>query len=111
MHDHGFCMFVRLGNSSNRKIMEKFADLQPRILYSMWKGYLDEPKKAAFVEGFPLDRLHTSGHADINAIRTAIEITQPEIVIPIHTESPDKFKDIAGSRTVLVCEDGENIIL
>ena len=111
MRDRGVCMFVRLGNSSHRKIMEKFADLQPRILYSMWKGYLDEPKNAAFVEGFPLDRLHTSGHADINAIRTAIEITQPEIVIPIHTESPDKFKNIAGSRTVLVCEDGENLIL
>ena len=111
MRDRGFCMFVRLGNSSHRKIMEKFADLQPRILYSMWKGYLDEPKNAAFVKGFQLDRLHTSGHADISAIRTAIEITQPEIVIPIHTESPDKFKDIVGNRTVLVCEDGENIIL
>lgn len=111
MRDRGFCMFVRLGNSSHLKIMEKFTDLQPRILYSMWKGYLDEPKNAAFVEGFPLDRLHTSGHADISAIRTAIEITQPEIVIPIHTESPDKFMDIVGNRTVLVCEDGENIIL
>lgn len=44
MRDRGFCMFVRLGNSSHLKIMEKFTDLQPRILYSMWKGYLDEPK-------------------------------------------------------------------
>lgn len=111
MRERGFCMFVRLGNKKHRKIMEKFADLQPCILYSMWKGYLDEPENAAFADGFQLDRLHTSGHADINAIRTAIEITQPEIVMPMHTEAPDKFREISGERTVLVCEDGEEVTI
>lgn len=111
MRSRGFCMFVRLGNTAHRKIMEEFADLQPCILYSIWKGYLDEPKNAAFVEGFQLDRLHTSGHADVSAIRTAIEITQPDIVIPMHTEAPEKFREIAGERTVLVCDDRQEITI
>lgn len=107
MRRNGFCMFLRLGNSQHRRIMESFADLNPHILYSMWSGYLKEPKSSAFVEGFPLDKLHTSGHADISAIKMAVEITQPEVIIPIHTEAPQLFRQVAGDRKVLLLNDGE----
>ena len=59
------------------------------------------------MEGFPLDKLHTSGHADISAIKLAVEITQPEVIIPIHTEAPQLFRQIAGDRKVLLLNDGE----
>lgn len=107
MRRNGFCMFLRLGNSQHRRIMESFADLNPHILYSMWSGYLKEPENSAFVEGFPLDKLHTSGHADISAIKMAVEITQPEVIIPIHTEAPQLFRQVAGDRKVLLLNDGE----
>lgn len=107
MRRNGFCMFVRLGNPQHRRIMESFAELNPHILYSMWSGYLKEPENSAFVDGFPLDKLHTSGHADISAIKLTVEITQPEVIIPIHTEAPQLFRQIAGDRKVLLLNDGE----
>lgn len=107
MRRNGFCMFVRLGNPQHRRIMESFVELNPHILYSMWSGYLKEPENSAFVEGFPLDKLHTSGHADISAIKMAVEITQPEVIIPIHTEAPQLFRQVAGDRKVLLLNDGE----
>lgn len=109
MRDRGFCMFVRLGNPFHRRIMESFADLQPKVLFSMWKGYLDEPGSAAFLEGFTVDKKHTSGHADIAAISRVITLTDPDKVIPIHTESPEKFEDLAGGRKVLSVSDGETV--
>ena len=107
MRRNGFCMFVRLSNPQHRRIMESFAELNPHILYSMWSGYLKEPENSAFVDGFPLDKLHTSGHADISAIKLTVEITQPEVIIPIHTEAPQLFRQIAGDRKVLLLNDGE----
>lgn len=109
MRSNGFCMFVRMGNSIHRRIMESFADLSPHILYSMWKGYLNKPENSAFVEGFQLDKLHTSGHADINAIKMAVEITNPEYIIPIHTEAPEMFLHIAGDSKTLLLNDGETV--
>lgn len=109
MRRNGFCMFLRLNNPQHRRIMETFADLNPHILYSMWSGYLKEPESSAFVEGFQLDKLHTSGHADLGAIKMAVEITQPEYIIPIHTEAPELFRQVAGDRKILLLNDGEAV--
>ena len=107
MRKRGFCMFVRLGNPYHHKIMESFSDLDPKVVYSMWSGYLKESENAEFISGFSVDKLHTSGHADIETIKTVISETSPKIIIPIHTEAPDEFANLAENSQVIFCNDGE----
>lgn len=109
MKKRGFCMFVRLGNSYHRKIMESFSDLSPKVVYSMWNGYLKESENAEFINGFSIDKLHTSGHADIETIKTVISETSPQVIIPIHTEAPEQFSDLAVNSKTIFCNDGESI--
>ncbi len=35
-------MFVRCGNKKHKKIMEMYKDKNPVVIYSMWKGYLEQ---------------------------------------------------------------------
>lgn len=109
MRRRGFCMFVRMGNPKHREIMERFSDVEPRLVYSMWSGYLKEEKNAEFVKGFPLDKMHTSGHADASAIKEIISETAPKKIIPIHTEAPEKFIELAGNFPVILCADEETV--
>lgn len=53
----------------------------------------------------PVITCHTSGHADFTAIKQVIDITKPDIVIPIHTEAKKKIKDYTDKAVIL--EDGE----
>lgn len=39
------------------------------------------------------DSAHTSGHATQESIATMIEILDPVLTIPIHTEHPEQFKE------------------
>ena len=107
MLQHGFCMFIRPGNFLSTKLLEKYKDLDPLVVYSMWHGYLDRNanlKNALF--GFRLTELHTSGHADSDTIDRVISATKPKMIIPIHTDMPEQF---ANSQTVRVVSDGEII--
>lgn len=36
--------------------------------------------------------LHTSGHADAEAIKEVINIVKPRVIIPIHGENPEAFE-------------------
>ena len=66
---------------------------------SMWQGYVDERKEAynealAKALGSEYTYLHTSGHGDVNSLRKLFRILQPKAIIPIHTDSPDKFAEL-----------------
>lgn len=106
----GFCMFVRLRNSLSSKLMEKYKDKNPLVIYSMWSGYLenDENMKRA-VEGYTLTKLHTSGHADIKTIKNVVETEKPDMIIPIHTIAPEIFPQ-GKSVLVQIC-DGQEVIV
>ena len=45
--------------------------------------------------GLKIETLHTSGHADENAVRKLIETVNPEVIIPVHTENTERFKELA----------------
>lgn len=109
MTKHGFCMFVRSGNSSHRRIMERFPDAV--VIYSMWKGYLEQPQMQAFLEGYSRIDLHTSGHADGSTIRTVIDTIDPGCIIPMHTERPDGFLALSDGRKILFAQDGVPVTL
>ena len=53
--------------------------------------------------------MHTSGHADTDAIKMVIDTVQPDMVIPMHTEVPEAFLKLAGDRKVVLAKDEEII--
>ena len=101
MRSRGFCMFVRPWGDKFKSIMKEFPD--SLLVYSLWKGYLEGetlnndifdfiPKD---IQGNPVYKyLHTGGHASEEAILSVCRITNPEIIIPIHSENPGRFEEL-----------------
>ena len=111
MNDKGFCMFVRSGNPEHKRIMEMYKDKNPVVIYSMWKGYLEQENIKQFLDGYIRLDMHTSGHADSDAIKMVIDTVQPEVVIPMHTEVPEAFLNIVSDRKIILAKDKETIRL
>lgn len=109
MNDRGFCMFVRCGHPEHKRIMEKYKDKNPVVIYSMWQGYLEQDNIKEFLDGYQRLDMHTSGHADSDAIKMVIDTVQPETVIPMHTEVPENFLEIVKDRVVKLVNDREII--
>lgn len=80
------------------------------IVYSMWEGYkVDSYKKFIHrIKELKIDilDLHVSGHADYTAINQVLKITNPNVVIPIHTENKEKIKEYTNKAVIL--EDMES---
>ena len=106
---HGdFIMNIRvsmLRDIEKLKLKSKVLD-NACVVYSMWLGYKEEEIYKQFLDKMKeleidvLD-LHVSGHADYTAIKQVIDITKPEIVIPIHTENKAKIKDFTDKAVIL----------
>ena len=111
LRKQGFCMLVRAGNPTHKKIMDKYKDCDPLIIYSMWKGYLEEERVKSFIEGYRKADVHTSGHADIEAIKMLMEMTTPDMIIPIHTEVPTAFEGIYNKAKLVLLQDREEFIV
>lgn len=109
----GFTMLARENNSTFARIMKAFPD--PLIIYSKWTGYLsgkhENPLIKSFIGNHRREILHTSGHAYPETIEKVIRLTDPEVIIPMHTECADEFSGIpifAPYRDrVKVLQDGE----
>lgn len=81
------------------------------LIYSMWKGYLQKPYTKKFINylkkrKFKINKIHTSGHADIDTLKQMVEAIGPENIVPIHTFDGDKYKDVFDVP-VIELEDGE----
>lgn len=111
LRKQGFCMLVRAGNPIHKRIMDKYKDCDPLIIYSMWKGYLEDERVKAFIEGYRKVDVHTSGHADIEAIKMLMEMSTPDMIIPIHTEVPAAFDGIYNKAKVILLHDGEEFVM
>ena len=115
LEKHGFCMLIR-SNESYKSVMDEYAKSnETQVYYSMWNGYLD-PNKSAFnkslsnfLKPYKLNYKHTSGHADLKTLAEVFEVVNPNIgVIPIHTEAPERFKELFKEIVnVIYLEDGE----
>jgi ribonuclease J len=72
----------------------------------MWDGYLEQPggrrmRNDLSGAGVPLVHHHASGHAttaDLVRLAAAID---PAVVVPIHTEAPDRYAAVLGRRVTL----------
>ena len=102
MKEKGFVMLVR-PNYISKKVMNEFTD--NTFIYSLWDGYLDEKYKDdyEYIQNFVPEKhinLHTSGHADYEAIKLVCQVVSPKLLIPIHGENPEAFNDM---RTKKLC--------
>ncbi len=94
------------------------------VVYSMWDGYIKDdwkdPKTRDFYNYLTKELkmkpyfIHTSGHADIEAMRKLNEITKPDKVIVIHTENKEESQKIAKKifgKTLCTIADGETLVV
>lgn len=100
----GFVMLAR-ANRNPKKDENRFEKIlkcmqDPMIIYSMWKGYIEENGKHAdrdilkFIGNHRMEQLHTSGHACVETIAKLIRMTQPVVIIPMHTECAEVMKEL-----------------
>lgn len=109
----GGLMFVR-ANSKFEAIIRQHDPAQSILLYSMWDGYRTKP--GSTIPDFlaltgTWAELHTSGHASPDDLRHVIEKADPEIVIPMHTDAPQKMQTLCQNRTVILLKDREELLL
>ena len=101
MVDNGFTMLVR-DNGKFRKwldlLLPKLDPEQTVLIYSQYKGYLDEqPKLQEFVSlfGNNMDYVHTSGHATRQTLAKVCRIVNPSTaIIPIHRDPMSDFRSL-----------------
>ena len=70
-----------------------------------------EERVKAFIDGYRKVDVHTSGHADSGAIKMLMEMTTPDIIIPIHTEVPTAFDRIYNKAKLVLLQDGEEFTM
>lgn len=91
-HPERFAMMFRASMIGE---LERDIDLTSgALVWSMWAGYLDrDPRLKDFIarNRLSLTHHHTSGHADVPALQALVAAVQPERVVPIHTEAPQRF--------------------
>ena len=109
----GGLMFVR-ANSKFEAIIRQYDPAQSILLYSMWDGYRTKPD-SNIPEFLSLTgtwaELHTSGHASPDDLRHVIEKADPEIVVPMHTDAPQKMQTHCQNRKVILLKDREELLL
>ena len=85
-----------------------------KLVYSQWDGYLKKNDKSArqfkaFVDKNRLDveHVHTSGHATTSRlIELARAVAPKKKIIPVHTQSPESFRQYFGNK-VLTLANGK----
>ena len=106
-------MFVR-ANRQFERIIRQIDPAQSILLYSMWDGYRTKPD-SNIPEFLSLTgtwaELHTSGHASPDDLHHVIEKAAPEIVIPMHTDAPQKMQTLCQNRKVILLKDREELLL
>ncbi len=108
MEEAGFCMPVR-ANRAFRRIMARFDPAESIVLYSMWKGYLEQKKALkTFLEPWYWEYFHTSGHGTARQLQEVVRLARPRLgVLPIHTLAPERFDRLCAPWPVHHLQDGE----
>lgn len=115
LNRHGFCMLIR-SNPAFKPLLDKYSELdKTQVYFSMWSGYLHSESSgynsniADFLRPYNLTHLHTSGHADIDTLKSVFDTINPKVgIIPIHTEAPEMFEKIFPEHNFIVLQDGES---
>lgn len=98
--------FLKISNFSD--LLDKLG--QCGVIYSMWSGYLDEPKYRNIKQhpNVAFREIHTSGHAVRTDLQRFAATVQANRLIPVHTEHGNAYRDLFGD-SVVVLQDGETL--
>lgn len=113
LNQKGFTMLARESKKMFAGKMKEMPD--PLIIYSKWSGYLNgkhaDPKIKEFIGNHRMEQVHVSGHAYVETIEKLIHLTNPKVIIPMHTECADEFGRVPAfvpyRDRVHVVKDGE----
>lgn len=88
--------FVLTFRSSMIREAEELALDGAAAIWSMWPGHLRDGRSAElerFLErhDIPLEVIHCSGHASVEALRALARAVAPDRVVPIHTSAPERY--------------------
>ena len=109
--DHGFVSLVR-GTEYFISHIKEFPKDDVRIIYSMWTGYIEENLALkTLLETYPTYICHASGHVSKDDLIKFIELVNPDVIIPVHTESPEMLEGLVPHKSVCVVDDGEAFII
>jgi len=104
---------VMIVRPSMLKDMEYIKGLENGIfIYSMWDGYKKEKTTKEFIDilvgkGMTEKKIHTSGHADQDALKRMVNVLKPKNIVPIHTFEGDEYEKIFTGKNVLRINDNE----
>ena len=111
--DEQFDKIVMIVRPSMLNDLEHLNRLENGVFtYSVWNGYRAEKQTRDFIEfliakGMTEKQIHTSGHADRDALNKMIEVLKPKNLVPIHTFEGDEYEKIFVGVKVLRLNDNE----
>ena len=109
--DNGFVSLARATENYISHIQE-FPKDDVRIIYSMWTGYIEENLALkTLLETYPTYICHASGHVSKDDLNKFIELVNPDAIIPVHTDNPERLEKLVPHRNVNVVNDNEPFIL
>lgn len=102
--------YVWIVRPSLLPILKKYKHTPMVIVTSLWRGY--EKEESRFMEwieehGYDNPYIHTSGHADVDSLQRIVWTLDPQCLIPIHTEAPERFADVYPDRNILFLRDSK----
>ncbi len=115
--DEQYDKTVMIVRPSMLKDLEHITNLEHGcFIYSMWDGYKKEKATKEFIDffvekGMTETQIHTSGHADRNALKRMVEALKPKNLVPIHTFEGDEYKKIFTSTKVVRINDNEIVTI
>ena len=109
--DNGFVCLVRATENHISHIKE-FPKDDVRIIYSMWTGYIEENLVLKnLLDTYPSYICHASGHVSKDDLIKFIELVNPDAIIPVHTDNPERLEKLVPHRNVYGVNDNEPFIL
>ena len=109
--DHGFVSLVR-GTENFISHIKEFPKDDVRIIYSMWTGYIeDNLVLKTLLETYPTYICHASGHVSKDDLTKFIELVNPDAIIPVHTDNPERLGQLVPKRNVYIVNDNEPFII
>ena len=63
------------------------------------------------LETYPIYICHASGHVSKDDLIKFIELVNPDVIIPVHTDNPENLEKIASHRSIYVVDDNEPFII
>ena len=109
--DHGFVSLVR-GTENFISQIKEFPKDYVRIIYSMWTGYIEENLALkTLLETYPTYICHASGHVSKDDLIKFIELVNPDAIIPVHTDNPERLEGLVPHRNVYIVNDNEPFII